>query len=123
MQIYCTPFKLYALCHSLFLKHDCGICLPDDGDFDYRVTVASVRAEMVDGDFSFASFPRYQVTYSLPFAPNVEVLITLDMQYMDYWFLTVSAWAADTKFVDLFFVVNPSTVDEFGIFLMEDLND
>lgn len=120
-QIFCTPAALYALARSCFLQHNCGFILPDDEEAGSSpVSVVNIRAEMVDGDFKFADFPRYQVLYSVPHAPSVQARIMLDLQYMDYWFLTVDAWAESVKLVDLFFVVAPSQIERFGIFLMSE---
>lgn len=121
MQIFCTPAALYALARSCFYQHNCAFILPDDVDAGIcPVSVVNVRAELVDGEVLFSSFPRYQVIYSVPHVPNVEARITLDLQYMDYWFLMVSAWADGVQLVDLFFTVSHSQVERFNIFLMDE---
>ena len=119
VQIYCTPSSLFALARSCFYAHNCGFVLPDETD-SCPVSVVNVRAELVDGEVLFSSFPRYQVIYSVPHAPNVEARITLDLQYMDYWFLMVSAWADNVQLVDMFFTVSHSQIERFNIFLMDE---
>ena len=119
-QIYCTPAKLFALAKWCFLQHNCGFILPDDDGVDTcLVKVVNTSAEMVDGDFPVGSFPRYQLIYNVPHAPNVEARLTLDLQYMDYWFFMVSAYADGVQLVDMFFTVS-SQVDRFNIFLIDE---
>ena len=74
---------------------------------------------MVDGDFSAESFPRFQIIYNVPHAPNLEARLTLDLQYIDNWFFSVSAWADGVQLVDMFFSVS-SQIDRFNIFLIDE---
>lgn len=120
MQISCTPAALYALARSCFYQHNCSFILPDDVDSGICPVVVDICAGMVDGDDIFADFPYYRVLYSVPHAPSVQARISLELQYMDYYFLFVNAWADGVQLVDLFFTVSPSQIERFGIFLMSE---
>ena len=110
MQISCTPAALYALARSCFYQHNCSFILPDDVDSGICPVVVDI----------FADFPYYRVLYSVPHAPSVQARISLELQYMDYYFLFVNAWADGVQLVDLFFTVSPSQIERFGIFLMSE---
>lgn len=119
-KICCTPCELFALAKCCFMQHNCGFILPDDESVDScTLKVLTTSAEMVDGDFSAESFPRFQIIYNVPHAPNVEARLTLDLQYIDSWFFTVSAWADGVQLVDMFFTVS-SQIDRFNISLIDE---